>query len=220
MKIYRHIFAVLSVFAMVFAAAGTRSFAEGALNTYEKAFSYTNNSGKTFGATLKITSSREADWELTADKENDETQDGFVYYRLKAKGEPGDVIDISVTSEYPDTLLGVTVLPKIKGSWKPGTQKTLFVKEDENTITESTTIGEDVSDLQVSVSAYSKSFSSKKPGSMDVILTIETPAHVDAAVSDGSGVKFLLTFTAGILMLVVLAVFLGKRNARKAARSE
>lgn len=220
MKIYRHIIAVLSVFAMVFAAAGTRSFAEGALNTYEKAFSYTNNSGKTFGATLKITSSREADWELTADKENDETQDGFVYYRLKAKGEPGDVIDISVTSEYPDTLLGVTVLPKIKGSWKPGTQKTLFVKEDENTITESTTIGEDVSDLQVSVSAYSKSFSSKKPGSMDVILTIETPAHVDAAVSDGSGVKFLLTITAGILMLVVLAVFLGKRNALKAAKSE
>ncbi|MCR5722698.1 MAG: hypothetical protein K6G72_10195 [Lachnospiraceae bacterium] len=220
MKIYRHIFAVLSVFAMVFAAAGTRSFAEGALNTYAKTFSYTNNSGKTFGATLKITSSREADWELTADKENDETQDGFVYYRLKAKGEPGDVIDISVTSEYPDTLLGVTVLPKIKGSWKPGTQKTLFVKEDENTITESTTIGEDVSDLQVSVSAYSKSFGSKKPGSMDVILTIETPAHVDAAVSDGSGVKFLLTITAGILMLVVLAVFLGKRNARKAARSE
>ena len=220
MKIFRHILAVLSAFAIVFAAAGTRSFAEGALNTYEKTFSYTNNSGKTFGATLKITSSREADWELTADKENDETRDGFVYYRLKAKGEPGDVIDISVTSEYPDTLLGVTVLPRINGSWKPGTQKTLFVKEDENTITESTTIGADVSDLQVSVSAYSKSFSSKKPGSMDVILTIETPAHVEAAASDGSGIKFLLTITAGILVLIALAIFLGKRNARKASQSQ
>jgi hypothetical protein len=214
MKIFRHILAVLSVFAMIFAAAGTRSFAEGALNTYEKTFSYTNNSGKTFGATLKITSSREADWELTVDKENDETQDGFVYYRLKAKGEPGDVIDISVTSEYPDTLLGVTVLPRIKGSWKPGTQKTLFVKEDENTITESTTIGADVSDLQVSVSAYSKSFSSKKPGSMDVILTIQTDLHTDTVKSEGGG-KFFITVVISVLFLVALSMFMGKRSAMK-----
>ena len=201
---------------LIFAAVNTVSYAEGALNTYEKDFTYTRND-KTFGAHVTITSSREADWNLVFDKQNDEVADDFVYYRLVADGDPGDVIDITVTSEYPDTLLGITVLPKINGTWKTGSQKTLFVSAEENSITESVTVGEDVSDLQVSVCAYSKAFSSKKPGSMDIILTIETPAHVEVAPSDGSGLKFLGTIIVSVLVLVALAIFLGKRNARKAA---
>ncbi|MBR5896628.1 MAG: hypothetical protein IKZ39_03325 [Lachnospiraceae bacterium] len=220
MKIIKNAIMALTVFSMTLLCAGTHSFAEGAHNTYEKTFTYTNNSGKTFGATVTITGSREADWELTVDKENDETADKYVYYRLIAKGDPGDVIDVTVTSEYPDTLLGVTALPKINGNWKTGSQKTLFVTAEDNTITDSFKIGEDYSDLQISVCAYSKSFSSKKPGSMDIILTIETPLHTDVAPSDGSGLKFLGTIAVSILVLVSLAIFLGKRNARKAASKE
>ena len=143
-----------------------------------------------------------------------------MYYRLTADGDPGDVIDITVTSGYPDTLLGITVLPKINGSWKSGTQKTLFVTAEENSITESVTIGEDVSDLQVSVCSYSKAFSSKKPGSMDIILTLQTPLHEDVAPADGSGLKFLGTIIVSVAALVVLAIVLGKRNARKAASAK
>ena len=216
MNRFKNIILMLAVVALSFSTVTTVSYAGGSLNTYEKDFTYTKND-KTFGAHVTITSSRETDWNLEFEKQNDEATDDYVYYRLTADGEPGDVIDITVTSEYPDTLLGITVLPKINGSWKSGTQKTLFVSEEEHSITESVTVGEDVSDLQVSVSAYSKSFSSKKPGSMDVILTIETPTHVEAARSDGSGIRFLLTITAGILLLVALTVYLGKRNARKAS---
>ena len=217
-KTLKMIFAVAAAFICLL-GLNLNSYAEGALNTYEKDFTY-SKSDKTFGAHVTITSSRETDWHLEFDKKNDEAADNFVYYRLVADGEPGDVIDITVTSEYPDTLLGVTVLPKINGNWKSGTQKTLFVSADENTITDSVTIGEDVSDLQVSVCAYSKAFSSKKPGSMDIILTIETPLHVDAAPADGSGLKFLGTIIVSVLVLVALAIFLGKRNARKAAAAK
>ena len=216
MKRFKNIILMLAVVVLSFSTVTTVSYAEGALNTYEKDFTYTKND-KTFGAHVSITSSREADWNLEFEKQNDETTDDYVYYRLTADGDPGDVIDITVTSEYPDTLLGITVLPKINGSWKSGTQKTLFVSEEEHSITESVTIGDDVSDLQVSVCSYSKAFSSKKPGSMDIVLTIETPAHVEIAPSDGSGLRFFGTIVAAVLVLVALAIFLGKRNARKAA---
>ena len=55
---------------------------------------------------------------------------------------------------------------------------------------------------------------------MDIILTIETPLHTDAAPADGSGLKFLGTIAVSILVLVSLAIFLGKRNARKAAKAK
>ncbi|MBO4678097.1 MAG: hypothetical protein J5626_00350 [Lachnospiraceae bacterium] len=214
-KLQKIFLAIITAFAC-FAGFGLNTYAEGALNTFEKDFTYTKGD-KTYGAHVTIKSSREADWNLEFDKQNDESADNFVYYRLIADGEPGDVIDVTVTSEYPDTLLGITALPKINGNWKSGTQKTLFVSAEENSITESFTVGDDVSDLQVSVCAYSKAFSSKKPGSMDIILTIETPLHVEVAPAEGSGLKFLGTIIVSVLVLVALAVFLGKRNARKSA---
>jgi len=216
-KTIKAILAVITAFACL-TGFGLNTYAEGALNTYEKDFTYTKSSdGKTYGAHVTIKSSREVDWNLEFEKQNDETADNYVYYRLVADGEPGDVIDVTVTSEYPDTLLGVTALPKINGNWKSGTQKTLFVSADENTITDSVTIGKDVSDLQISVCAYSKAFSSKKPGSMDIVLTVKTPLHEDAVPTEGSGLKFLGTIAVSVLVLVALAIFLGKRNARKAA---
>ena len=219
MKRIKNAFLMFAAVLLMSMTVNTVSYAEGALNTYEKDFIYTKGD-KTYGAHVTVTSSRATDWNLEFDKKNDEAADDFVYYRLIADGNPGDVIDITVTSEYPDTLLGITVLPKIHGTWKSGTQKTLFVTAEENSITESVTIGEDVSDLQVSVCAYSKAFSSKKPGSMDIILTIETPLHEDVAHADGSGLKFLGTIVVSVLALVALAVFLGKRNARKAAKAK
>ena len=217
MKTIRKFILTLTVIALVFSAASSVSYAEGAANTFEKDFTYTKPDGKTYGAHVTVTSSRETDWNLEFDKKNDEAADNYIYYRLIADGDPGDVIDVTVTSEYPDTLLGVTMLPKIDGTWKTGTQKTLFVKEDENSITDSFTIDDKVSDVQITVSAYSKSFSSKKPGSMDIILTIETPLHTEAAPAEGSGLKFLGTIIVSVLVLVALAIFLGKRNARKEA---
>ena len=217
MKKLQHIaLAVVTAFACL-TGFSLNTYAEGALNTFEKDFTY-ERGDKTYGAHVTISSSRAVDWNLEFDKKNDEAADNFVYYRLIADGEPGDVIDVNVTSEYPDTLLGITILPKINGSWKTGTQKTLFVSADENALTDSATIGDDVSDLQVSVCAYSKAFSSKEPGSMDIILTIETPLHEDIAPSDGSGTKFFGTIILSVLVLVGLAIFLGKRNARKNAK--
>ncbi|MBR5761998.1 MAG: hypothetical protein IKX87_08265, partial [Lachnospiraceae bacterium] len=179
-----------------------------------KTFTYTRGDGKTFGATVTIKSSAETDWNLRFEKENDETTDNYVYYRIIADGNPGDVIDVSLTTEYPDTLLGVTMMPRINGSWKSGTQKTLFATAEDNSINLSYTIDQNASDLQVAASAYSKSFSSKKPGSMDVILTIETPLHTDTVKSEGGG-RFFITVVISVLFLVALSMFMGKRSAMK-----
>ena len=215
-KLSRLFLAVLTAFAC-FAGVNLHTYAEGQLNTYEKTFTYTRNDGKTFGATVTIKSSAETDWNLRFDKENDETQDNYVYYRIIADGKPGDVIDVSLTTEYPDTMLGVTMMPKVNGSWKSGTQKTLFATAEDNSISLSYTIDQNASDLQVAASAYSKSFSSKKPGSMDVILTIQTPAHTDTVKTEGGG-KFFLTIVVSVLLLVALSMFMGKRSAMKAKK--
>ncbi|MBR6308726.1 MAG: hypothetical protein IKR39_08980 [Lachnospiraceae bacterium] len=212
-NIKRFLTAVL-IAATVFCVSASSARAEGELNTYEKTFTYTRNDGKTFGATVTIKSSAETDWNLRFDKENDETQDNYVYYRIIADGNPGDVIDVSLTTEYPDTMLGVTMMPKINGNWKSGTQKTLFATAEDNSINLSYTIDQNASDLQVAASAYSKSFSSKKPGSMDVILTIQTGLHTDTVKTEGGG-KFFLTIVVSVLLLVALSMFMGKRSAMK-----
>lgn len=212
-KLSRLFIAVLIALAC-FTGVNLHTYAEGQLNTYEKTFTYTRGDGKTFGATVTIKSSAETDWNLRFEKENDETTDNYVYYRIIADGNPGDVIDVSLTTEYPDTLLGVTMMPRINGSWKSGTQKTLFATAEDNSINLSYTIDQNASDLQVAASAYSKSFSSKKPGSMDVILTIETPLHTDTVKSEGGG-RFFITVVISVLFLVALSMFMGKRSAMK-----
>ena len=214
MKNIKRFAAAFIITAIAFLSAGSSARAEGVPNTYEKTFTYTRNDGKTFGATVTIKSSAETDWNLRFEKENDETTDNYVYYRIIADGNPGDVIDVSLTTEYPDTLLGVTMMPRINGSWKSGTQKTLFATADDNSINLSYTIDQNASDLQVAASAYSKSFSSKKPGSMDVILTIETPLHTDTVKSEGGG-RFFITVVISVLFLVALSMFMGKRSAMK-----
>ena len=214
MKNIKRFFAAVLIAATVFFVAGTSVRAEGQPNTYEKTFTYTRGDGKTFGATVTIKSSAETDWNLRFEKENDEATDNYVYYRIIADGNPGDVIDVSLTTEYPDTLLGVTMMPRINGSWKSGTQKTLFATAEDNSINLSYTIDQNASDLQVAASAYSKSFSSKKPGSMDVILTIETPLHTDTVKSEGGG-RFFITVVISVLFLVALSMFMGKRSAMK-----
>ncbi|SCX14546.1 hypothetical protein SAMN02910339_02010 [Lachnospiraceae bacterium YSD2013] len=214
MKNIKRFAAAFIIAAIAFLSAGSSARAEGEPNTYEKTFTYTRNDGKTFGATVTIKSSAETDWNLRFEKENDEATDNYVYYRIIADGNPGDVIDVSLTTEYPDTLLGVTMMPRINGSWKSGTQKTLFATADDNSINLSYTIDQNASDLQVAASAYSKSFSSKKPGSMDVILTIETPLHTDTVKSEGGG-RFFITVVISVLFLVALSMFMGKRSAMK-----
>lgn len=191
-------------------------------NVYTKDFSYTNPStGKTTGATLEIRSSSETDWNLRIDEQSDANENGHVSYRLSADGKPGDVISATITSEYEETYLGLTFMPKRDGKWQKGSQFTTFVKDGSpDTLKNEYIITPDDSDLQVSFAAYSNMFAAKSPGSVSIVFTVEMNGHHEVTRSNSNLGSLLLTIFCGAMFLIILAGILSKINAHKQKKKQ
>lgn len=184
---------------------------------YTKEFTYEDPStGQLHGAVLEIKTTSEETLTVREDKMNDESADKYIYYRLSADGKPGDTITATITTEHNGTFLGLTVMPKVDGKWQKGVQFTTFVTEGSpNSLTKDYIITPDVTDLQITGSAHTNAFSSKKPGCMDIVFTIEMQGHTEIKQKDGSFGKLLITIFCGTMFLIILAGILAKINVYK-----
>lgn len=191
-------------------------------NTYEKEWSYQgSDSKKPSGCKLSISSDSETDWNLREDKINEESEDHFVYYRLSADAKVGDTITLSLESDCNENYLGLTVMPRKDGKWQEGDQyRALIGKTESNKIEKTITLEPGISDVQITFSDYPDMFSSKKPGSLDVVFILELEGHNETTKQPSNLFKTLLTIFAAAMALIIVAGIMSKVSAAKKKSSK
>lgn len=185
---------------------------------FSKSWTYKADGQSEKGADITISFNDDDEHILREDFVNDETVDNYVYYRLSSDGKVGDSVTVTISSDYPGTFLGITIMPKKDGKWLEGSQYALHIEDDPEAvkeITQTITVEPDVTDVQIALQAHPTSFTSKKPGCMDVIFTLEMNGHNEIKEKNGDGLKLIATIFGGLMFLIILAGILSKVNVYK-----